>query len=251
MSDSDETGCDGLAEVAAELALGVLTGRERARALAHLDRCETCRDRVRQLTVTGEKLLELLPCHEPPPGFETRVLERLKATRPTSPAGSAAPAGPEGSTTRTRGVRRPSRAPRSRRLLTTAAGVAVAVGCGLTGWGLGAATAAPTTAGGATRSEVRTASLLTPDQHAVGTVFLHGDGTRWVYMTVDGETGDITVTCQVIKGGGAVTVGHFRLHGGYGYWGGPEPLPAATVTGIRLTSADDTVVATAHFGGGR
>ena len=33
--------CDDLAEMAAELALGVLTGRERAQAIMHLDRCKT------------------------------------------------------------------------------------------------------------------------------------------------------------------------------------------------------------------
>ena len=36
--------CDEFAAAAAELALGVLTGRERAAALAHLDGCESCRE---------------------------------------------------------------------------------------------------------------------------------------------------------------------------------------------------------------
>ncbi len=57
--------CDEFAAVAAELALGVLTGRERAAALAHLDGCESCRELVRELTTTGEELLALLPSREP------------------------------------------------------------------------------------------------------------------------------------------------------------------------------------------
>ena len=77
MSEVNEMGCAEFADAAAELALGVLTGRERARALAHLDRCEACRENVRQLTVTGEELVGLLPAIEPPAGFETRVMERL------------------------------------------------------------------------------------------------------------------------------------------------------------------------------
>ena len=77
MSELNDMGCAGFADVAAELALGVLTGRERAEALAHLDRCPACQENVRQLTVTGEQLLRLLPVGRPPPGFETRVLERL------------------------------------------------------------------------------------------------------------------------------------------------------------------------------
>ena len=72
--------CDDLAEMAAELALGVLTGRERAQAIMHLDRCGTCRERIRDLAVTGEELLGLLPGREPPAGFETRVMGRLGFT---------------------------------------------------------------------------------------------------------------------------------------------------------------------------
>jgi len=77
MTELNDMGCARFADVAAELALGVLTGRERAEALAHLDHCEDCREHVRQLTMTGEELLGLLPSSEPPPGFETRVMERL------------------------------------------------------------------------------------------------------------------------------------------------------------------------------
>src|SRR5215831_9692959 len=77
MSELNDMGCARFADVAAELALGVLTGRERAEALAHLDFCDECREHVRQLTMTGEELLGLLPSREPPPGFETRVMERL------------------------------------------------------------------------------------------------------------------------------------------------------------------------------
>ena len=39
MSELDEMSCEEFDGVAAELALGVLTGRERAEALEHLDRC--------------------------------------------------------------------------------------------------------------------------------------------------------------------------------------------------------------------
>ncbi len=79
--------CAGFAEVTAELALGILTGRERAEALAHLDRCVACREDVRRLMVTGEELLWLLPAGEPPSGFETRVLERLGLAAPGSGSG--------------------------------------------------------------------------------------------------------------------------------------------------------------------
>ena len=54
MNGLNEMDCDDLAEMAAELALGVLTGRERAQAIMHLDRCHTCRERIRDLALTEE-----------------------------------------------------------------------------------------------------------------------------------------------------------------------------------------------------
>ena len=92
MSEVNEMGCAEFADAAAELALGVLTGRERAQALAHLDHCEACRENVRQLTVTGEELVGLLPAVEPPAGFETRVMERLGLGTPApAPVQPSAP----------------------------------------------------------------------------------------------------------------------------------------------------------------
>jgi hypothetical protein len=73
----NEMDCDDFAEVAAELALGVLTGRERAQAIMHLDSCQTCRVHVRDLALTEDELLRLLPGREPPAGFETRAMARL------------------------------------------------------------------------------------------------------------------------------------------------------------------------------
>ncbi|MGW5659868.1 zf-HC2 domain-containing protein [Streptomyces sp. NPDC003758] len=73
---SDVT-CEKVREIGAELALGVLPGRERAGAVAHLDRCADCREYVAQLTLVGDRLIGLLPCGEPPVGFETRVAQAL------------------------------------------------------------------------------------------------------------------------------------------------------------------------------
>ena len=72
--------CDRFAEVAAELALGVLTGRERAEAVPQLDRCDACREDVRELAFTGEELLGLLPEVTPPAGFDYRMQHELGFT---------------------------------------------------------------------------------------------------------------------------------------------------------------------------
>jgi hypothetical protein len=88
MNELNEMGCAGVADAAAELALGVLPGRERARVLAHLDGCGACRKNVRQLTITRDALLELLPGSEPPLGFETGMVARTGLSRAVPGAGA-------------------------------------------------------------------------------------------------------------------------------------------------------------------
>src|SRR5580704_12437920 len=85
MSEQNQMSCGEFADVAAELALGVLTGRERAFAVAHLDQCDSCREYVRQLSLTGEEMLGLLPSREPSEGFESRVMARLGVAAPPPP----------------------------------------------------------------------------------------------------------------------------------------------------------------------
>lgn len=70
--------CRQVADAAAELALGVLPGDERAAALAHLDRCASCQQLVMATTgVTDRLLVALAASVEPPPDFERRVLAAL------------------------------------------------------------------------------------------------------------------------------------------------------------------------------
>lgn len=60
-----------------ELALGTLTGEERAGALEHLGGCPRCSDELRKLNELGDELLLLAPSAEPPVGFESLVVDRL------------------------------------------------------------------------------------------------------------------------------------------------------------------------------
>src|SRR5215469_3162240 len=140
--------CAEFAGVTAELALGVLTGRERADALAHMDHCDACAIHVRQLTIVDEQLIGLLPPRHPPPGFETRTLERLGlAVRDARPSGHPRQSQwVRGGTTRSfrKKIGTGARAShRSRRMLIAAAAAVVVAGAGLGGWGLHAATAPP------------------------------------------------------------------------------------------------------------
>jgi anti-sigma-K factor RskA len=270
LDDMDDMSCDEFAGVAAELALGVLTGRERAAALTHLDGCESCREQVRELTMVQDELLALLPSQEPPAGFESRVLDRLGLTAPGQqpsdaqnqllsdlpgqrPSDVRVLAGERadrpGNRPRNQPGGRPPGRPRSslsRRLLAAAA-VAVAVIGGGVGWGLRDATAP---AASSAQAALSTAALVTSDHQAVGQVFVYNRSPWWTYMSVNMEgQGNITVTCQLqMADGNFQNVGKFHLTDGYGSWGSsPYTAGPGAILGARLLSANGTVLATATF----
>ena len=158
MSELTDMSCEEFAHVAAELALGVLTGRERARAIAHLDQCGTCREHVRELSLTGEEMLGLLPSGEPPAGFETRVMGRLGARpRPGARTGHA-------------GCWLPPRSPSPRWRAAW-------------GWGLRGATSPPSPGISTAQSTLRSAALLTSAHLTAGRIFLYKGHPRWRDMT--------------------------------------------------------------------
>jgi hypothetical protein len=232
MSELSQMSCPEFQDVAAELALGVLTGRERAQAMAHLDRCEACRENVRQLTLTGEGLLGLLPAIEPPAGFETRVLDRIGLAAPAPDPASAPALAP---------ARQPRRLGWSRRMLAAAAVTLAVVGAGLGGWAL--------RSGGSSGASLQTAALESVAHQAVGKIYLYRGHPQWLYMSVSMGSGQETVICQVRDRDGRVTdVGSFRLTNGYGYWGSPAPGSPGSVTGARLVTAGGKVLASASFG---
>jgi hypothetical protein len=251
MSERDVMDCGEFSDVAAELALDVLTGRERADALAHLERCDACRETVRQLAMTGEELVGLLPAAEPPPGFETRVLDRI-GIAPGTPSRGRARRLPSVSRLLVRPWRQQQQQPRRpRRLLAVGATALTVIAAGLGGWGLGTAgSPAHSQVSASARSHVplSSAALMSANHRMVGTVFYYSGAEPWMYMSVDVPLGNATVTCQ-LKGpnGHYTTVGSFRVSADYGAWGGPSPWPGAHVTGARILGPDGKVLAAARF----
>ena len=76
----------------AELALGVLTGRERARALSHVESCPRCADELEQLSRAADTVVQVAPEVEPPMGFEVRLFERMGVADALSDAAPSPPA---------------------------------------------------------------------------------------------------------------------------------------------------------------
>jgi hypothetical protein len=69
--------CEEIRELAPDIALGIADGEERAEALRHISTCAECRRLLEQLSEIADDLLVLAPAHEPPAGFESRVVEAL------------------------------------------------------------------------------------------------------------------------------------------------------------------------------
>lgn len=214
--------CERLREQGAELALGVLPARERAEAVAHLDRCPDCCEHVERLAAVSDGLLALLPEAEPPVGFESRVVRALGAA--------------------------PTPKPRGRRLRLAAAAMAATLACGFGGWAVATVVeGAPAAVSQRTNGGLREAAL-TSAGHEVGRVFAYTGGQGWVYMAVDlPSAGRGPVRCVLVHADGStVALGSFPLKDGYGYWGSPAPA-GPSVTGARLVGPDGNVLATARF----
>lgn len=77
----DDPHCETLRDSLVEVSLGIASGEERARVLGHVANCPSCQRLLAQLTDASDDLLRLAPVHEPPPGFELRVLAGIGASR--------------------------------------------------------------------------------------------------------------------------------------------------------------------------
>ena len=129
-----------------------------------------------------------------------------------------------------------------RRMLSAAAVAAAVFVAGLGGWGLHAATSSPAA------SPLSSAAFLTASHQTAGKIYFYNGDHRWLYMSVDIGSGNNMVICQVEGSDGRfTTIGSFRLSGGYGYWGSPDPVTSGSLTGARLVTTTGTVLATATF----
>lgn len=86
MSDDErQRPCNEGADELAELALGVLTGRERARVLVHAESCPHCRGDLEVLSRVADSVVLAAPEVEPPMGFEVRLFEQMGLAGTASP----------------------------------------------------------------------------------------------------------------------------------------------------------------------
>ncbi len=218
MSD-ERIACVTLGEDLALLALGVLTGRERADALAHLERCEDCRDALAGLARTADRLVTIAPALEPPPGFATRVLAAIDP-----PAD-----------------RRVERIGRRRHAALVAAGVLLAGALGIT--------ASRTGSRPAPAPSVRSAALRGPAGARGGIAAYAGPPARLV-VVVEHLGPQHWVSCVVeTRAGTRLAIGTFWLDHGSGSWSAPLRVPLDTLQSAEIVAPDGAVVASGRLSG--
>jgi hypothetical protein len=219
--------CEGFAPSLVELALGVLAGEERLRAVSHVEACGDCSALVAELSAAADELLHLAPGVEPPVGFEERVFERL-GLKPLA-RGRPAPGWLSGRRARLAG-------------LVAALSIVVAgafAGGVFAGHGL--------STGPSTRQDLETVALHTGGR-AVGKVMVYAGNPTWVFVYMDDSDWSGELRCQVVEDQGPVlTIGKFWLSGGRGAWAASVPEPAGRLREARVVDSQGHVLAVAQL----
>jgi hypothetical protein len=216
--------CEETRALAAELALGIVEGEERGRALQHLAECPECRMKVEELSEVADELLLLAPHREPPVGFESRVL------------GEVLPP-PE-----------PKRRRRLRLVLAPAAAAvaAAAIVLAIVAPDLRLASHYQHTLDQANGKEFESYALRAADTH-VGTVFSYEGSPSWVHIDVDaGHRAGLASAELVTDDGDQVPLRWFHLdpRGGSG---GSIPVDPNHVSVLRLSGGAGTEPLIAKF----
>jgi anti-sigma factor RsiW len=228
----NDPGCSRYSDDLAELALGVLTGRDRARALAHVDECPRCAEELEQMSRVADTVLQVAPEVEPPVGFESRLFERMGVTDASRPPRRRLRALP-----RLRSIR-----PRQWVPAAVAAAAFAALGLGLT-----TASAPPGIQANATHGTKTVLSgAFVQHGETVGHVVAVGGDRPWMSMMLEDSTARGVVRCVVVTRDGVThVVGSFVARDGYGAWVAPLHLDPKDVQKTEVVTPDGAVIASA------
>ncbi|HTW09049.1 MAG TPA: hypothetical protein VME46_16185 [Acidimicrobiales bacterium] len=224
--------CAAVEDDLVELALGMLMGKQRVIALAHVEDCTRCSAEVEALSAAADQLVHLAPAAEPPVGFEARVFERLGLAG----RGGAGAAGPTPRRVRRRLLGLPMPA------LAAAAVALLALAFGL---GMLAAPGAHQRVRGPMELM---AMHSTGSGRDVGNVLVYTGNPTWLFMDMWDFNWHGALRCQVtVDDGPPVTLGQFWLSGGQGAWAESVNMPAGRLVQARVLSASGAVLAVADL----
>lgn len=217
--------CAGVELLLPELALGTLTGEDRARALEHLGICRRCSEELRKLNELGDALLLLAPRAEPPVGFESHVAGRL-------------------------GVDGPKRFKRRRGVLVAAAAFLILLGAA----GTYLAGGADRELAGSYREALRVAGgkyvaarpLIDERGGRAGHIVGYQGSPSWIFCVISSGRSTTTYDVEVsAEDGRSWELGEIYVHNSEATWGRSLPVSLHDVAEIRLVaqSGDETLIA--------
>jgi hypothetical protein len=225
--------CEAFSDNLAELALGILTGRERAATLAHVDTCPRCAEELEQLSHATDAVVRVAPEVEPTLGFEVSLFARMGFSE-IPPAPVVVPS-----------HRRPQPFRSPRWVLAAAAAIALVIGLSV-GWSTG-----PDHTGGSPQREAGAEVArgnLTANGSDVGSVHTYGGSKPWMIVTLADSWTEGQVTCEVVTADGVThKVGTFTAKDGYGAWGAPLRVAPQDVRKAEVVSSSGKVIATASL----
>ena len=207
--------CAGIRERAPDLALGALTGSERAEVVAHLDGCPSCQALVGEYASVADALLDLVPEAEPAAGLAPPVLAAMQPARH-----------------RGRRHRVAALVAAATLALTAASGLTVAL-VARHGSGNGST---------ATTSALRSAPMVGAGDVTVGRVVSTGDRRPKLAVSVDYWVPDGRYQLAARDGHGrSEPVGLLEVAGGRGAWTGRADTGGRPVTVELVDDAGNVV----------
>jgi hypothetical protein len=222
--------CAAFQDAAAELALGMLTGPDRAAALKHTERCASCQAEVASLAAAADRLLDLVPARGAPDEFESRMAAAFRQTVP----GQAAQ--------RHRGKAARGKLARWRRRASIAAAAAAAGALGFGLYQIGTPPQQPAYSG------TEMAALRTPAGARTGEVVVTGAPQPLLVMVVNPGAAPGWYHCYLrTSGGWQAFAGAFHVGRDGGVWVSRLPIPSRDLAGARLVGPDGTEIASATF----
>jgi hypothetical protein len=225
-----EMDCAAFQDAAAELALGMLTGPDRAAALKHTERCASCQAEVASLAAAADRLLDLVPARGAPDEFESRMAAAFRQTVP----GQAAQ--------RHRGKAARGKLARWRRRASIAAAAAAAGALGFGLYQIGTPPQQPAYSG------TEMAALRTPAGARTGEVVVTGAPQPLLVMVVNPGAAPGWYHCYLrTSGGWQAFAGAFHVGRDGGVWVSRLPIPSRDLAGARLVGPDGTEIASATF----
>jgi hypothetical protein len=218
-----QIGCTEMDLLAPELALGTLTGPERAEAIGHLASCAECQQRAGDLAQVVDSMLVLAPEEEPSDDFEARVLART--------IGAPSDGGD------------PARRPSGRRRLVLAGSLAAALVAvvALAAWFVGR--------DGDPANALRTAVATEEGSRAVCRAVINEVDPAWLFVSLD-EPGEARTGYDVevrLENGEVARVGRIEVRDGHGALAVTLDLGGSRARSVRLIGAGDEVGYEARF----